>query len=134
MNYSQKQLNKIAHKYQLDLVMFYGSQARNQSSFAETDLDIAIYRKKPFTTTEFSQLYLELSTVFPRQDLDLKSLFQKNPLFCYKVVRDGQLLFGDQTTFNELKAYYYHKRIDLQPLLNLESALVEKYQKILNYE
>lgn len=131
MEYSQDRLKKIAEKYQLDFVILHGSQTSDKAKNIDSDIDVAVYRKGGIEADEFLKLYSDLISVFKGAELDLKTLHNKNPLFCYHVVKDGKLLYGDVTEYNELKAYYYQRRIDAQPLLDLEEKLVKKYQGML---
>lgn len=79
---------------------------------------------------EEMKIFLELSPIFGEYgELDLKTLHKKDPLFRYLVVRDGQLLFGEKTGYNEFKSYAYQSYYDASDLFALEAYLVKKHQK-----
>lgn len=131
MEYQKEELSKVADEYNLDFVILHGSEATGKAKNIDSDIDVAVYRRGGIKAGEFLGLYRDLMPVFKGAELDLKTLHKKNPLFCYHVVRDGELLYGDRTEYNELKAYYYQRRVDSQPLIDLERKLVKKYQGML---
>jgi hypothetical protein len=65
-------------------------------------------------------------------ELDIKSLHKADPLFCYQVAKDSQLLYGDLTDFNEFKAYAFSYYFDSKDLFHLEKILIQKFQNYLN--
>jgi len=66
------------------------------------------------------------------RDLDLKTLHRVDPFFRYEVVRNGLLLYGDPTAYEEYKLSAHRAHDDAQPLRELERTLINKYQQHLN--
>ena len=66
-------LKDIANKYQLDLILMFGSRATGQVH-PESDIDIAVYGKEIFSETGKIQLIYEFSNVFHTDNIDLVDL------------------------------------------------------------
>ncbi|MGB9706487.1 MAG: type VII toxin-antitoxin system MntA family adenylyltransferase antitoxin [Microgenomates group bacterium] len=125
----KKQIQKIGKKHHLDFIILHGSQVTGKKG-PQPDVDVAIYRRGGIDFKEQMEIFFKLSEIFGEfGELDLKTLHKKDPLFRYYVVRDGKLLYGDQTDFNEYKAYAYKSYFDASDLFALEAFLVEKHQR-----
>jgi len=93
-------LEDIADKYQLDLILMFGSRATG-NVHPESDMDIAVYGKEIFSETGKIQLIYELCNVFHTDNIDLVDLrtapaFLKKEVFKnYKILlqRDSMLLY-----------------------------------------
>lgn len=59
-------------------------------------------------------------------DVDLKTLHKKDPLFTYLVMEDNILLYGDKHFYNQFKTYAYRCYIDAKPLFRLRNHLLKK--------
>ena len=82
------------------------------------------------------EMHGEVEDIFKAQkpsarllDLDLKSLNRVDPFFRYEVVRDGQLLYGDPTDYEDYKAYAFRAFEDSKDLRELERVLIEKSRR-----
>lgn len=127
----KKKITLVGKKHSLDFILLYGSVARKRAG-SLSDLDIAIYRLGGVGPEEFLEIFSELAAIFPQQEVDLKLLNGVNPLFRYYVVRDGKLLYGNQTKYNFYKAFAYRDFQEAKPLFALEEHLVKKHQEQLN--
>lgn len=127
----KKKIINLSQKYALDFVILYGSVAKRRKG-PLSDMDVAVYRRGGIDSDDFLNIYGEMATIFPNQDVDLKSLHGVNPLFRYYVIRDGKLLYGDQTAYNFYKAFAYRDFQEAGPLFALEEYLVKKHQKELS--
>ena len=93
-------LEDIADKYQLDLILMFGSRATG-NVHPESDMDIAVYGKEIFSETGKIQLIYEFCNVFHTDNIDLVDLrtapaFLKKEVFKnYKILlqRDSMLLY-----------------------------------------
>ena len=129
-----KQLGNIARKFNLRFVILHGSFATGLAR-EDSDIDIAVLGRNDIP---FGQL-LELSEAMDSalggdgfRDLDLKALNKTDPLFRYEVIRDGKLVYGDPTDYEEYKAIATRAYEDARPLLELEHRLARKFQQHLN--
>ena len=108
----QQKIEEVGRKYRLKFILLHGSYATDK------------IRKGS-----------DLAEIFgddPQRELDIKSLHKADPLFCYQVAKDSQLLYGDLTDFNEFKAYAFSNYFDSKDLFHLEKILVKKFQNYLN--
>lgn len=134
MKYYKEQLNRVARKYGLRFVILHGSYATGRTH-KKSDLDIAVLGSQELNGRKYLNLHGEIAEIFgdnPQRDLDLKMLNKVDPFFRYQVVRDGVLLCGDATEYEEFKLFAQRAYDDAQPLLELERTLSKKYQKYLN--
>ncbi len=131
----QKQkIEKIGKKYNLKLILLYGSYAKGKNQ-EKSDLDLAVLGKKPIELETLPGLYGDLEQVLGNKkgrELDVASLHRIDPLFCYQVAKDSVLLYGNLTDYNEFKAYAFSRYFDSKDLFNLEKILTRKFQSYLN--
>jgi predicted nucleotidyltransferase len=130
----QQKIEEVGRKYSLKFILLHGSYATNKIR-RDSDLDIALLGEKPIEFDELLAIYSDLSEIFgdnPQRELDIKSLHKADPLFCYQVTKDSQLLYGDLTDFNEFKAYAFSNYFDSKDLFHLERILIQKFQTYLN--
>ncbi|MBA2124160.1 hypothetical protein B9J78_04405 [bacterium Unc6] len=120
-----KQIDKIGAEHNLALVVLHGSHAVGKVVSLEPDVDIAIYRRGGIVFDEYLQLIGKFMEVFGN-DIDLKTLHKKPPLFLHLVMRDSILLYGETLFYNQFKAYAYRCYIDAQPLFRLRDHLLRK--------
>ena len=126
----QQKIEEVGRKYSLKFILLHGSYATDKMKTG-SDLDIALLGEKPIGFEELLAIHSDLAELFgdnPQRELDVKSLHKADPLFCYQVVKDSQLLYGDLTDFNEFKAYAFSNYFDSKDLFHLEKILVQKFQ------
>ena len=130
----QQKIEEVGRKYRLRFILLHGSYATDKMKTG-SDLDIALLGEKPIESEELLDIYSDLAEMFgddPQRELDIKSLHKADPLFCYQVAKDSQLLYGDLTEFNEFKAYAFSNYFDSKDLFHLERILIQKFQTYLN--
>jgi len=130
----QQKTEEVGRKYRLKFILLHGSYATDKMKTG-SDLDIALLGEKLIEFEELLALYSDLAEIFgdnPQRELDIKSLHKADPLFCYQVAKDSQLLYGDLTDFNEFKAYAFSNYFDSKDLFHLENILIQKFQNYLN--
>ena len=130
----QQKIEEVGRKYRLKFILLHGSYATNKMKKG-SDLDIALLGEKRIEFEELLALYSDFEEIFgddPQRELDIKSLHKADPLFCYQVAKDSQLLYGDTTDFNEFKAYAFSNYFDSKDLFHLEKILIQKFQNYLN--
>lgn len=127
-NIQKQVLKKVGHYHNLRFIILHGSRARN-SPRKGSDLDIAILGKNLITFDETLEIHDELGRVLgdnKERELDLKTLHKVDPLFRFEVVKDGILLYGDRTEFDEFRLYALRDYIDSYDLRKLESILLKR--------
>ena len=130
----QQKIAEVGRKYRLRFILLHGSYVTNKIR-RDSDLDIALLGERPIGFEELLAMHGDLAEIFgddPQRELDIKSLHKADPLFCYQVTKDSQLLYGDPTDFNEFKAYAFSNYFDSKDLFHLERILIQKFQTYLN--
>ncbi|OGM27697.1 hypothetical protein A3D00_00375 [Candidatus Woesebacteria bacterium RIFCSPHIGHO2_02_FULL_38_9] len=107
----RKKIKEAAEKLHLKLIIFYGSKVEEHTN-EESDFDIAVLTDKNPDYKSFKSIYSELSTIFGGENLDIRFLNDANPLFGMQVIKNGQLLYGSQNEFDNLKSYMNRRYID----------------------
>jgi predicted nucleotidyltransferase len=130
----QQKIEEVGEKYNLRFILLHGSYATDKMKTG-SDLDIALLGEKLIESEELLAIYSDLAEIFgddPQRELDIKSLHKVDPLFCYQVAKDSQLLYGDLTDFNQFRAYAFSNYFDSKDLFHLEKKLIQKFQNYLN--
>ena len=124
----QEKLKEIGRRHDLRFIILHGSYA-TETPREGSDLDIAGLGDEKIGFDKILELHGEFAGVFgedPERELDFKTLHGVDPLFRYHVTRDGILLFGNKTDYEEYKAYAYKDYMDSFDLRDLEFALLQK--------
>jgi predicted nucleotidyltransferase len=87
-----KGLEDIANKYDLELILMFGSQV-NDSTHSESDIDIAVYSKKPITEEKKIQLVYELALILKNERVDLVDIKMVSPLLKKKIFENYRVLY-----------------------------------------
>jgi predicted nucleotidyltransferase len=116
---------KIAEKYELKLVVLYGSQATGKAKL-NSDIDIAILGERRIDFDKHIELINEFTDLFNTDEIDVKLLHNTNPLFRYEVMRDGILLYGSDYDFVSFKAYAFRDYMDSGDLFRLKRIFIKK--------
>ncbi|MBA3047446.1 nucleotidyltransferase domain-containing protein [Patescibacteria group bacterium] len=128
------EIKKIGEKYNLRFIIIHGSYAVGEERKG-SDLDVAVYGKEKIDFKRHIKMYGDFANVFgdnKGRELDLKILHNTNPLFRYEVVRNGQLIYGNQNDFDEYYLYACKDYNDSKSLFKLQDILINKRQKHLN--
>jgi len=130
----KNEIEKIGRKYKLRFIIIHGSYARGEEKKG-SDLDMAVYGKKKIEFGELLKMHGDFGGIFgdnKERELDLKSLHSTNPLFRFEVIRDGQLIYGDQNDFDEYCLYARRDYADSASLFRLQDIIIKKRQEHLN--
>lgn len=127
----KQQIAQIVKKYDLDFVVFFGSQLEG-NTHKESDLDIAVKGSRTDNYKRFGEIFNAFSEVFLGANVDLRFIKNAEPVFLYELFMKGQFLGGDIQDFLNYKAFAYKNYIDSSPLLELKKRLLKKRQKKLN--
>jgi predicted nucleotidyltransferase len=132
LNLSQKrQLKECAEKYQIELMVLFGSQVKGRP-YQESDFDLAyLSRKKDFSGKEIIALNCHLMDIFSYDRVDLVDLRKTDPFLRYEIARNSQLLYGKEMDYLEFKAFAFKDYIDHQSLFDLNSVLIRRRHQLL---
>jgi uncharacterized protein len=124
--FKDQQLNikKIAQKYQLEMVLLFGSFAVGKEH-KNSDFDLAILGKNDTVSKEILKLYGEFSKIF-KKEIDITILNTANPLLLHQVSQNAILLYGKHADFSKFKLYAFNRYNDYLPYFKLEEKLNKK--------
>ena len=80
----QKLIKKIAQKYNLELILLFGSRVNGKIS-KESDFDIAYLSKRELNMEEEVGLNCDLMRIFQSDMVDLTNVRRANPLLLKKI-------------------------------------------------
>lgn len=122
----QAKVAEIARKYNLSLVLLFGSQATGKTHKG-SDYDIAYLSEAPLSLEDESKLVVDLIEIFRSEAIDLVSVRGASPLLLHEIVHTGEVLF-ERTPSLFTSLYIYALRIyeEAQPLFELRSAFLKK--------
>ncbi|MFH1233065.1 MAG: nucleotidyltransferase domain-containing protein [Patescibacteria group bacterium] len=134
MKISEKQLNKIkqiAEKYQLKLVLLFGSRVDEKMVYPDSDYDIAYLPEKSFDFEKECYLNFEFTNVMPSDKVDTVDLRKASPLLLKMIFDNAQTLYKeDEMIFPTYQSYAFKKFIESKPLYELKhQRLREKLKK-----
>lgn len=102
INQIKEKIRSLANKYSLSLIALFGSQATG-NIHSKSDIDIAVLGKSPF---DMNKLTIDLYNLFKREDVEVVDLGRASPTMMYVVVRDGKLLYENESgAFLKWKLY-----------------------------
>lgn len=131
LNFSQeRKLNKLAEKYQLRLVILFGSRVK-EKLHQESDFDIAYLPKKELSGKGIIDLNCDLMEVFKTDKVDLVDLRKVNPFLRFEIAKKSQLLYGKEMDYLNFKAFAFKDYINHLPLFDLESVLIKRKHELL---
>ncbi|GJQ60770.1 MAG: nucleotidyltransferase domain-containing protein [Candidatus Scalindua sp. AMX11] len=121
----KQRIRNLAKKYNLSLVLLYGSQVKGKIR-KESDIDIAVLGTKQISTDDLIALNNDFAQIFESYNIDVKSLHNTDPLFRYQVMLNAVLLYGRSYDFFTFKAYSFRAYHDSKDLFRLKEILIKK--------
>lgn len=123
-NNQKLKIAKIAKKFQLKLIVVFGSFA-NGKQRKDSDLDIAVLGSGEVSFNEQISLTNELSLIF-NKSIDLSVLNRANPLLLFQASKNSILLYGRKEEFSKFKLYAFNAYNDYAPYFEMEKNLNKK--------
>lgn len=115
-------VNTIAKKYSLRLLLLFGSQVTGKTH-KESDFDVAYLSEKELHIEDEGRLILDLMPILNISDerlINLVNIKRASPLLFYAMTSSCKLLFAENPlVFPTLRAYAFKKYIETQPLYKL---------------
>ena len=120
INSEKPDLNQLAGKYELDLLVLLGSYGTENFEPGQSDIDIAFLSRKKLQQNEYFQLIRDLSTFFHYSKLDLIDLCRTSGLLKFEIADTGRLLFqSKQGLFERYRLFclrYYYDTMKFRTL------------------
>lgn len=132
MDIDKNKINQIAEKFDLELLVLFGSQVdKDVSKLPDSDVDIAYQSSRKLTGKEMINLNCELMDVFKNDRVDMVNLKSANPLLMHQISKKCKLIYGKKLDFLNFKALAFRLYIDHLDLFDLESKLIRRRQELL---
>lgn len=125
---NKEKIKKIAQKYNLEMVLLFGSQVNGRAK-PNSDIDIAYSAQKLLSTNEKIDLNNDLCDFFKKDIIDQVDIKNANPLLLYEISQNSKLIFGKEIDYLEFKAFAFRNYIDSESLFKLEDLLIRKRHK-----
>ncbi|MEK7202845.1 MAG: nucleotidyltransferase domain-containing protein [Patescibacteria group bacterium] len=127
----KEKIKKIAQKYNLEMVLLFGSQVNGRAK-PDSDVDIAYSAQKPLSTDEKIDLNNDLGNLFHKDNVDQVDIKSANPLLLHEISTNCKLLFGQEIDYIKFRTRAFRVFIDSESLFKLKESLIKKRQKFLS--
>lgn len=126
-----KKLREIAEKYNLKLILLFGSRVGNKKFLREeSDFDVAYLPQKDLDLTKEAKLICDLTPIFRSEKIDLVNLKKALPFLLYSIFQNCQVLYTDNPLiFYYLRSYTFKKYIETKPLYQERSERINELIK-----
>ncbi len=117
----------LADKYQLDLILMFGSCAAGDLH-PESDIDIAVYGRQVLSENVKIQLIYEVGHILHTDDVDLVDLRTASPLLEYEVLKNYKVLFQrDEMLLYQLELANIRKLKEMEILERIRRERLEEF-------
>lgn len=125
-------LKQICKKYDLDLLILFGSQTTKFKNIL-SDIDLAFFRWKKMNPEENNEFLSDMMYFYHREDIDLINITNsKSPLLRYRIFMEGKALFEKKAgTFQRMQSQAYIDFHDFKRFYEEKSKLLDKKLKTL---
>ncbi|MCL5010976.1 MAG: nucleotidyltransferase domain-containing protein [Patescibacteria group bacterium] len=123
-------LLSIAQKYDLRLLLLFGSQVDGKQLHKESDFDVAYLSRGKLDLMKEAQMIVDLTPYFHSENIDLVNLKNASPLLYYAVFDKCQVLYQENgLLFPALRVYAFRKFVEMQPIYELKRQRSKEYAK-----
>jgi len=120
----------VAKRYDLRLVLLFGSRVDGKQLHKESDFDVAYLSKRKMDLMEEARMMTEIAPYFYSDNIDLVNLKNAVPLLYYAVFDKCQVLFQeDELLFPTLRIYAFRKFVEMQPIYELRHQRLRERAK-----
>jgi predicted nucleotidyltransferase len=121
-------LQQIVEKYQLKLLVYYGSYARQEDyDPSRSDVDIAFISEQQLNSQQLFDLMSDLILLHRTSNIDLVNLQTASGLLKEAVANDGRVLYEkEERYFQQLCPYLYKCYYETRKFRQIKHALFEK--------
>jgi len=133
MKLSEKQKEKIeeiAQKYQLRLVLLFGSRASNKFVRKDSDFDIAFLSQKNLSFDQENYLNYELTNIFQNNKVDTVDIRKAPPLLMKQIFDNNIILYcKNKIIYHKYMIYAERRYAEAKPLFELQSISIKNFLK-----
>lgn len=128
----QKELTEIREKYDLRLLILFGSRVSGKLH-KESDYDIAYLSNRVFSFEDEGRLISDLMKIVETSDdrlINLVNIREAGPLLLKEIFREHQVLFKEKgDTYQAYKIYSIKNYLDSRSLFELKDFMIKRYLK-----
>lgn len=122
MDNQDKKISAIADKYDLRLLLLFGSRVESKQLHKESDFDVAYLSCRKLDIMEEAQMIVDLAPYFHSENIDLVNLKNAPPLLYYAVFDKCRVLYQeDALLFPSLRVYAFRKFIEAKPFYEMKA-------------
>lgn len=135
INSIKYKLKSLAKKYNLEILVLFGSRATDTAR-EDSNFDFAYYNHKDLDFESYTQLLFELSKIVENDNIDLVSLKENDdPLLRKEILLSGICLYEEnEGLIDELMVNAYFNYLDYLPnYSSLDSIMDEKLKKLVEF-
>lgn len=128
MKVNKEKIKEIGQRYNLDLLLLFGSQMKDRKHIhQESDFDIAYLSKRELRGKEMVELNCDLIDIFATDRIDMVNLKRADPLLLKKILENTQLLYGKKSDLAKLRLHSFHRYLDYQKYFDLEEKFCHQF-------
>lgn len=127
--YDKEKLNEFVSKYNISLVVIFGSHAKGRANNF-SDIDIGIRFAKSIDMSLYSLIMEELIEIFKNDNIDVVVLNYADPLLCFEIINNYKVLYeAHPEAYIEFYLYAVKSYDDTNKLKKLEQGYIDYYLK-----
>jgi hypothetical protein len=125
----KKNIQAMAEKYGLDLVMLFGSYAEGRNT-KNSDIDIGYVKNEKLSFDDEIRFASDVQTIFKIERADIVYIPSASPFFMYMIMQNGKILFErNSELFPNVYTYALKRFEDNKPLYQMRfDYLCKQYQ------
>ncbi|HAI74436.1 MAG TPA: hypothetical protein DCS28_00970 [Candidatus Moranbacteria bacterium] len=127
-----EKIKEIAEKYELKLLLLFGSQASGKTH-PLSDFDFGYIGKKRFNYKQKSKLARDLSVLIKFSDIEVVDLKSVSPLFLKEIVKNNQVVFEENGAYADFFSRAVRTYFDAKPIFKLQELIysntINNYRK-----
>ena len=124
----EEKLQQLVQKYQLRLIVYYGSYARQEDyDPSRSDIDIAFISNIQLNSQKLFDLMSDLIILHKKSRLDLVNLQTASGLLKEAIANDGRILYEqEEGYFQSLCPYLYKCYYETRKFRQVQRAIFER--------
>ena len=115
----------MAQKYQLKLVVLFGSQVSGKTH-QESDIDIGFLPKKELSFKKEIQLTSKFIEIFGEK-VDVTNLRKASPLLLKEVAENACVLYQQKDEFDRFQLYALQRYAEAKPIFEMHQKAIKQF-------
>lgn len=121
------EIEKLAQKYRLSLVLLFGSQASGKTH-PQSDVDLAFLFEKKMDLMDIARMEIEFMENLKIKDLEMVALNGAHPLLLKQAAQKSIVLYEKEPSlFARFKIYAFKRSVEAKKLLDLREMSLNRF-------